>query len=817
LSPVVPVQSRSVSGHLIASSAILAATATLRELVFGTAVVAQFVQGPEGLVRVSPSTAALLGLTESDLPDVSAALSALLTPILTAASAGPPWESYDLEADAPGRDGVLRRLRISARQVPRHEGWIVGIIEPIGTPEADLEDRYRQLLELSPDALIVHEAGMIVYANPAAVSFARGHSLPDLLGRPIFSFVAPESQPELLSRLSGLTHPGAVSDPSETIFIRLDGTRLVMEATSVQTSWNGRSAFQVIMRDLTEHRAAEAVIEQQAMLVEHVSDAIIATGADGLIRTWNPAAHRSFGWTAEEAIGRSMGDLFGAAGADLVAGAAGGVRLETRLARRNGQVLDVELAIDDVLDPTGAPDGQVMVCSDITERRQSETERELSEARLLHQSRHDALTGLANRAMVLEHLGDALLRHAADPVPPAGQVAVLFLDLDRFKLVNDSLGHAAGDEVLRIVGRRLAGAVRSNDLVGRLAGDEFVVLIDDLLGPDELNRLVERVFAAMAEPLTVNGRRLTITASIGIAELDPAERNGAEELLRDADVAMYTAKQSGRSRAVRFDAQLRSRARHSLEFEEDLRLAVAADEITVAYQPLIELATGRVAATEALARWTHRTRGDMSPALFIPVAEDIGLIGRLGASVLHDACSRTAAWRAGGLSDLRVSVNLSGHQLADPYLVPDVIATLGACALPAEAVSLEITESVLMTDPEAAARTLRALADIGVGLSVDDFGTGYSSLSYLRQFPVDTIKIDRSFVADITRDSADLAIVDSVIGLAHRLNLRTVAEGAETAEQVEVLRELGCHQIQGFWFSRPLTPDAVPGFVLPRR
>jgi diguanylate cyclase (GGDEF)-like protein len=414
--------------------------------------------------------------------------------------------------------------------------------------------------------------------------------------------------------------------------------------------------------------------------------------------------------------------------------------------------------------------------------------------------------------MVVEHLDELLATPRSDggTVP---RLAVLFLDLDRFKLVNDSLGHAAGDEVLRIVSRRLATAVRGTDLVGRLAGDEFVVLVQELAGDEDLHGLVDRLFAVLAEPLSVNGRRLTVTASIGIALLDQAERSDAESLLRDADVAMYTAKQSGRSRAVTFDAQLRSQALNSLELEEDLRRAVLGEDISVAYQPLVDLGSGRATATEALARWTHPVRGPMSPALFIPVAEETGLIGRLGSSVLVDACFRTAAWRADGLRDLRVSVNLSGRQLADANLVPDVVTTLNEAGLPADALSLEITESVLMTDPEAAARTLTALADVGVGLSVDDFGTGYSSLSYLRQFPVDTIKIDRSFVADITHDVADLAIVDSVIGLAHRLHLRTVAEGAETKQQVDVLRELGCHQIQGYYFSRPLMPEDVPGFA----
>jgi diguanylate cyclase (GGDEF)-like protein/PAS domain S-box-containing protein len=780
---------------------MLAAAAALRELVLDTTEVAQWVWGPDGLVRVSPQAAPLLGLPVGSsgkaasarrLPDL---LADLLQPVLAAIQAGAGWDGYELEQDVKGSDGVPRRLRTRARPVPGQRGWTVGTIEPVATPLADVEDRYRLLLELSPDALIVHEAGIIVYANPAAVRFARATDISNLLGHPIVDFVAPDSLPALLQRLAGLSEPGSVSEPSEATLLRLDGTKLVMEATSVRTTWDSRPAYQVIMRDLSERRAAEMAIRQQASLVEHVSDAIIAIDLFGTVTNWNGAAHRIFGWTAEEAIGRSIGRLLGPSCAVAIGDAQGAVRLDTRLAR---------------LDGSGTLTGQVMICTDITERRHLETERKVTEARLRHQSRHDGLTGLPNRSMVLEHLTELQLRGRG---LASEAIAVLFLDLDRFKMVNDSLGHAAGDEVLRVVSRRLVAAVRSDDLVARLAGDEFVVLAHDVRQPEEVDRLVAWLFDALSEPLSVNGRRLTVTASIGIVVVDPTERTDAEDLLRDADVAMYAAKQSGRSRSVRFDATLRSRALNSLELEEDLRRAVLNGQIDVAYQPVVELATGRVTATEALARWTHPTRGPMSPGLFIPVAEETGLIGRIGSAVLDAACAQTAEWRNALGRDLRISVNLSGRQLADPQLVPGVKQTLEQYGMPADAVSLEITESVLMTDPDAAARTLKALADVGVGLSVDDFGTGYSSLSYLRQFPVDTIKIDRSFVADITHDASDLAIVDSVIGLAHRLSLRTIAEGAETSEQVDVLRELGCHQIQGFYFSRPLTPAQIPGYL----
>ncbi|HSP39350.1 MAG TPA: EAL domain-containing protein [Frankiaceae bacterium] len=788
---------------------------------------ATWVAGPDGLRSVSPSAAGLLGLVEH-APQLLSATAALLAPVLVVPAAGVPWDAYEAETDAAGADGVPRRVRISARNVPNHPGWTAGTLEPADASAravTDVEDRYHQLLELSPDGLIVHDAGVIVYANPAVIAFARASGLSDLIGKPILSFVAPESQPELLRRLAGLTGPGSVSAPSEAILLRMDGTTMVMEATSVRTAWNGKPAFQVIMRDLTERRAAEAATRAKASLIEQVSDAIVAVDDAGIITTWNPAASRTFGWTAEEAVGHPIASVVGAECAGALGAAAGGARLETRFARSTGDEIDVELAVDRLGATDGATAGLVMICSDITERRHQETERKVAQARLLHQSRHDVLTGLANRAMVIEHL-DALLARVAEGALGAGQVAVLFLDLDRFKLVNDSLGHAGGDEVLRIVGRRLASAVRGSDLVGRLAGDEFVVLVADLPGSSDrlsgtdtsrdLDQLVNRLFGTLAEPLSVNGRRLTVTASIGIAVLDPNEVAGAEDLLRDADVAMYTAKQSGRSRAVTFNAQLRSQTLYSLELEEDLRRAVQNHDISVAYQPLVDLASGAVTSTEALARWQHPTRGSMSPALFIPVAEEAGMIGHLGTAVLRDACASTARWRGAGFPRLRVAVNLSGRQLADANLVPDVVATLAQVGLPASALSLEITESVLMTDPEAAARTLKALAEVGVGLSVDDFGTGYSSLSYLRQFPVDTIKIDRSFVTDITHDLADLAIVDSVIGLAHRLNLRTVAEGAETKEQVDVLQELGCHQIQGYYFSRPLPPEGVPGFIRSR-
>ena len=431
-------------------------------------------------------------------------------------------------------------------------------------------------------------------------------------------------------------------------------------------------------------------------------------------------------------------------------------------------------------------------------------------AEALHQANHDTLTGLPNRALVLDRLDHALSRGQRHE----GTVGVLFVDLDRFKVVNDTLGHSVGDEVLIRIGERLRAAMRPADTVGRLAGDEFVVVCDDM-EPVDLLHVAGRVAAAIEVPLPLYGRETVITASIGIAYVEGGGR--AEDVLRDADVAMYRAKERGRSRIEVFDEAVRARLLERLETEHLLRRALDRGELRLHYQPIVRVGSGALVSFEALVRWEHPQRGLVAPDEFIPLAEDTGLIIPIGRWVLGEACAQLSAWRAASpsLRDVQMSVNLSAKQFNNPDVVATVAEALELASLPPAALTLEITESVLMEEVEATAQTLRALKALGVGLSIDDFGTGYSSLSYLKRFPVDVLKIDRSFVDGLGTDAEDHAIVNAVVSLAHALGLNVVAEGVETTCQLQELRRLGCDSAQGYLLGRPepshmLGPKWVP-------
>ena len=427
--------------------------------------------------------------------------------------------------------------------------------------------------------------------------------------------------------------------------------------------------------------------------------------------------------------------------------------------------------------------------------------------RATHASLHDGLTGLPNRALLLDRLNAATVRSAAQGGAP---FSLLFVDLDDFKVVNDSLGHLVGDRLLTAVAERVRAAVRAEDTVARLGGDEFAALLDQTAERDAV-LAAERLLAALAAPFELpGGQTVHATASIGIVTTRGAEHS-AEELLRDADVAMYRAKAEGKQRCVVFEPAMRDRLQARSELESLMRQAVSTDQFVVHYQPVVDARAGRVVSTEALLRWEHPRRGLVPPSEFIPLAEDTGLIIEMGRQVLHDACRQTVAWRQSAeLADLAVSVNVSPRQLQEPRLLEDVADALLSSGLPADALVLEITEGLLVRDIEVAARRLDRLKALGVRLAVDDFGTGYSSLSYLSRLPVDILKVDKAFVAGIVEQTSAGKLAWAVLALASSLDLDTVAEGVETPEQAQALLAQGCARLQGFLYSR-----AVPGAVLP--
>jgi diguanylate cyclase (GGDEF)-like protein len=433
--------------------------------------------------------------------------------------------------------------------------------------------------------------------------------------------------------------------------------------------------------------------------------------------------------------------------------------------------------------------------SDVTDRRAAELQ-------LQHDALHDGLTGLPNRALFMDRADQVLQRSVRDPKTGC---AVLFLDIDRFKLVNDSIGHAVGDHLLVALAGRVATVLRPGDTVARIGGDEFTVLLDDVVTEDGACFVAERVQSALAAVFKIDGHELFATASIGISLSSP--RMSADELLRNADIAMYDAKRQGCARYAVFDESMHRRVVDRMTRQNELRQAVEEDLLAVYYQPIVDLATGRIRGLEALARWPAAWP-EVTPREFIPIAEETGVIGALGMHVLRSALDTVGGWRRAGLlsDEVHLSVNISGRQLEDPTLPDGVRAAIAAADVPADALRLEITESTLMQDAARIEGIVSAICATGVGLHLDDFGTGYSSLQALHQFPVDLLKIDRSFVASIGAENSSDVIVRSTIALAHSLGLRVIAEGIEHPAQLRRLRTLGCEYGQGFLFSEPLSP-----------
>jgi diguanylate cyclase (GGDEF)-like protein/PAS domain S-box-containing protein len=479
----------------------------------------------------------------------------------------------------------------------------------------------------------------------------------------------------------------------------------------------------------------------------------------------------------------------------FTAGAISSHQGELRYCHKSGKEVWTHLGMSLVRDGEARPLHLIFQIQDITDRKRAEEQ-------LLHDAFHDALTGLPNRALFMDHVKMAIQRsrRSGDRL-----FAALFLDLDRFKIINDSLGHMVGDQLLVGIAHRLEACLRPGDTVARLGGDEFTILLEDLASTEDAIDVARRVQEAVTQPFNIGGHEVFTTASIGIA-LSNTGYERAEDLLRDADTAMYRAKMEGKKRHVVFDKAMHDRAMELLQLETDLRRAITRKEFFLNYQPIVCLETGRVSSLEALVRWRHPERGIVGPGDFIPVAEETGLILPLGQWVLNEACRQMREWQRQGVADesVTVSVNLSGRQFSQPDLIEQISLALRESGLKSANLKLEITESMVMENFDTATDMLTQLRILGVQLAIDDFGTGYSSLSYLHRFPIDTLKIDRSFVTQMTDNSENAEIVRTIVTLARSLDMAVVAEGVETVDQLRQLGELGCDYGQGYLFSRPI-------------
>ena len=731
-------------------------------------------------------------------------------------------------------DGAARWLRAIVQVIAGENGepsMIAGFVQDVTEQRAALqqaesevtrrrraeadrlaaEQQHRALMDASPAAITITQEGIIRYVNPAAARMLGVASPADVVGQPVIERIHPDHRERVTSRVRALESAPPTGSAEELVLVHTDGSEVTVVPVLTPRLWEGQPALQGTLLDVTAARNVARDLAEREHFHTEVLDSMAAQTViidrAGLVLAFNRA------WS--EHLLRLPGARI-AVGADFLAFCRTGLSVHSPSSATLAHQLDLmlagaiaDLSMDLELRPPAGPTrwygvhatplssaggGIVLNLTEVTDRKSFEYE-------LQRQAMHDPLTHLPNRLLLRDRLDRALSSQPRSH----NTVAVLFVDIDNFKLINDSYGHSAGDRVLVEVARRLNLTTRPTDTVARFAGDEFVVLLEELPGREEIVAFAERILGAVRGSYVVEETDVRLSASIGIA-IAPGGQTGGD-LMRDADTALFEAKAAGRDCAVMFDSALSGRARARLQTSQDLRHAVDREELELHYQPLLDLRTGRVVGAEALVRWRRPGHGLLAPAAFIHIAEDSGVaINSLGGWVISHAI-RWAAERNASTGPLSVSVNVAARQFASAGFVDLVARELDEACFPPGMLTLEITESAVMADPTAATVVLDNLKKLGVRLSVDDFGTGYSSLAYLQRFPVDELKIDGSFVDGVDTDPADAAIVTAVISLAHTLGLTVVAEGIETQSQLDCLRALGCERGQGFLIGHPQPDD----------
>ena len=617
------------------------------------------------------------------------------------------------------------------------------------------------------------------------------------------ALAAVQREREAIGALLDATEPSVAGLGAELAGHRLelfalpDGTSLVIADRA------HKAAIGLAEAPVTAHATPEDEAERWWPVLETVVDGIITCNAKGIVGGLSASAEQLFRTSSAEAGGRALDELIAVSPgeeSDLLAmlhqAAATGQRLGELVARREGgELVPIEVTVSRLAGRE--PAGLLVTVRDVTARREAEeTIRRLAS--------RDALTGLPNRLLFDDRLAQTVERARRNPQ----EFAVMLLDLDRFKLVNESLGMAKGDQLLREVARRLVLVLRRSDTVARLGGDEFLLLLPGCRGAEAAAKVAQKILDVMRQPYAVDGQELSATASVGIA-LFPHDGADAETLVRNADTALYRTKEQGRNSYQFYTGDMNARAFERLVLETQLRRALERGELALHFQPVVSAATGEVTAVEALVRWFHPELGRVPPGEFIPLAEETGLILPIGQWVLTEACRQVREWQRLGFSELRLAVNLSGRQFKQRNLVDMIRRVLQATGMPARLLELELTESALMEDVGESVSRLQAIHDLGVQFAVDDFGTGYSSLAYLKRFPIRCLKIDRSFVKDVTTDPNDAAIAQAIVALAEMMKISVVAEGVETREQLAMIRHFGCDELQGFLFCGPLAPEEM--------
>lgn len=779
------------------------------------------------VVFINPSASSLLRWTETDL--LGKELHRL---IHTSCDAGCPmldairsYGSYRDEEDVfVSRDGALIPVAYSIAPISSGStisGVVLAFHDTTDVPLPSwsnealraAEARYRSLIEHLPLVTYIEQADTgLIYTSPQMAHLIGFDATEWMFEREFWAGrLHPDDREMFDAELERADETGKPFN-LEYRLVAQDGRVVwVRNEAFLHRTDNGTPDYrQGFMLDITDLRMAETALQQSESylrtLFDHSTDLIAVIADDDTITYLSPGSHGMLGCDPADYIGEAVTSLVHPDERGQVMDALAEARalhitpvpVEFRIRHVDGTWRWLEAVGRKVVAEPGL-EGVVVNARDITERR-------LLEAEVTFRAFHDSLTNLPNRALYLDRLEHALRRSARSP----SSVAVAFLDLDNFKVVNDSLGHVAGDALLVEVALRLSGAIRDIDTVARLGGDEFMILIEEADGLGQVLHVAERIMTALQTPIMIGQRPVIVTASTGIV-LGEAHISAAD-MIRHADLAMYTAKDNGKDRVVVFNPAMHLHALHRLEIEHDLRVAIDHGELSLRYQPEIALATGALFGVEALVRWEHPDGVTRLPADFIAVAEETGLIVPLGAWVLRHACADAARWiAASDLSEtFALSVNLSLSQFRDPLLVSVVRESMADAGLQPSRLILEITESILADDPDHVAETLQLLRDLGVRIAVDDFGAGYSSLGRLRRIPVDFLKIDRTFSTRIGTDVADTALMSSMIDLAHALGKQVVAEGVETQAQAMLLHELGCDVAQGYLYARPLLESDIP-------
>ena len=733
--------------------------------------------------------------------------------------------SFGLRYAIHRRDGEIRHVQEYGQgihdeygEVVALEGLVYDVTELVRAEERlrESEERYRTLVERIPAIVYVQEPGepsRTTYVSPQNEEIL-GYSPEECLADPDhwIKILHPDDRERVLAEDRRTNRSGSFFAMEYRQFARDGRVVWIRDEAALVRSAEGESLYWLgVQTDITERMQAEEERSLLVSLVESSQDAIFATTPDAIVASWNRSAERLYGYSAEEMIGQSVSILMPPDRLNRLAEAIENIKQgqsvgaeDTVQIKKDGGTVYTSVTISPIKDAQGNVIRASVIARDITERKALEEQLE-------HRAFHDSLTDLPNRHLFMDRLGQTLRRSRR---PRKRKVAVLFMDLDNFKIVNDSLGHELGDKLLVAVVERLRGSLRPEDTLARFGGDEFTVLIEDVENPEDVVRVAERIVEDLREPFVIDERELFVRASTGIAMGD-AHTKSSEELLRDADTAMYRAKADAVDYRM-FDPEMYGRVLERLDLENDLRRALEKAEFTIRYQPKFRLGqTDRIEGVEALVRWEHPQRGFMLPDDFILVAEETGLIIPIGGWVMQEACRQAREWleRYPSGEPWSVCVNLSAAQVRHPGLLKEVSLALRESGLEPGSLTLEITEGTLLKDTAVIETVFGELKALGVRLIIDDFGREYSSLSYLNRLPVDGLKIDGSFMESLGQDPSSTTIVEAVISLAHSLGLEVTGEGVESAEQLENLRRMGCDLVQGHLFARPLPSEQVESLL----